>query len=133
MAGGSGGHAFVFKNGVLNPIFDNEDGVANNNIIALGLSGQWAAIGGFSASGFRLVLVNVLTREHRILATTGDALPGGFNFRTMSMSSGTVTPDGVVYFVSFSSDGKTSKVYRATVMGVPSIIEFVASPMNVTA
>jgi len=126
----NGGHAFVYKGGVMNPFYGNEDGYFSNYIYALDLSDQWAVLGGGSSSGFKMLLVNTKSGEKYPLSKTGDTLPGGIVVKTLGDGAVAITPDGIVFFVGYSADGNSIKLYRATVPGTsrPTIVNFTADP-----
>lgn len=116
---GGGGHAFVYQNGVVNPIYGNEDGFFSNYIYVFGLSGQWAVLGGGSSAGFKMLLVNIQTHQRWVLTSTGDALPGGSITRAFTGSAVAITPEGVVYFTEYNNPLRTvQKLYRATIQGI---------------
>ena len=134
-ADGGGGHAFVYNSdGVINPIYNNEDGLASNFMFdevfgEPSLSDKWAVIGVSTNGVFRLLRINTETKEVTVIARVGDSLPGGMSFW---MTNGVVSPDGTVFFPGYSTDGKTCKVYRAWVPGPPAFTKAEAEQPTIT-
>ncbi len=127
-----GANASVFKNGQLDKIYGNEDGLADNFLTAYAIRGSWAALGGFSASGYHLLLVNTDSRQELVLAQNGTPLPDGTTLPALGSGRVTLRPDGIA-FVSTST-----ALYRFTVTGItgpqsPVISSFTADPATVVA
>jgi uncharacterized protein (TIGR03437 family) len=123
--GGDGGHAFVFKDRVIIPVYDNDgEGLVNDRIFGYDLNGSWAVIGGWSAvdgiKGFRLLLINVATRQRWVLAQTSDESPTPQHpLGNHVPSAVTIRSDGVVYFSLLSSAGT---IFVASIPGVTGIV-----------
>lgn len=138
---GDGGHAFLYKRGVNVPIYDNDgEGLVNDRIWGYDINGNWAVVGGYSSvdgsKGFRLILINALTRRRWVLAQTSGDAPTLQNPLYHLPSAVSVGPDGTVYFAVSDFPGK---IFRATIPGVtgvipvPTIVSFTADNPAIVA
>ena len=139
--GGDGGHAFLYKNNVIVPVYDNDgEGLINDRVFGYDINGDWVVIGGISLmtrTGFSLILINVPMGRRWILETND---PGGASMDhplgNHIPNAVTVGPDGTVYFAVSDFPGK---IFRATIPGVtgfmpaPTITSFTVDNPTIVA
>jgi uncharacterized protein (TIGR03437 family) len=123
----TGGHAFLYKNGKIVPVYDN-DGRAGANIRALALNGQWSVIGVSTSSPFTMgegLLVGTANGKVISFAKTGDTLPGGVKCIGVGIGVTAVGPDGTVSFAGGSGPGNNNLIYfSASILGPPEVVSF---------